>query len=180
MVDCHGRFNVDSAVTLAEQLADLGVSWFEEPVRPNTDSEDSARIAARIPMPVPGGEMGYGEDLFANLVATNAVSVIMPDVMFCGGAAVAARSGGEAVNAGGGVSLHSPSGPISLLIGGHATASVPDAMPLEHAVHEADWRATLLTPPERIEDGRLHLTPSPGLGANLDWDLLRRIGRVWS
>ncbi len=180
MVDCHGRFDVDSAVTVAEELADLGVTWFEEPVRPNTDPESSARIAARVPMKVAGGEMGYGEELFANLIATDAVSVIMPDVMFCGGAAVAAMSGRAAIDAGGGASLHSPSGPISLLIGGHVTASVPGAMPLEHAVHEADWRATLLTPPERVVEGRLHLDSSPGLGAELDWDLLRRIGRVWS
>ena len=180
MVDCHGRFDVDSAVTIAEELANLDVTWFEEPVRPNTDPESSARIAARVPMTMAGGEMGYGEELFADLIATDAVSVIMPDVMFCGGAAVAARSGRAAINAGGGVSLHSPSGPISLLIGGHVTASVPGAMPLEHAVHEADWRADLLTPPERVVEGRLHLGSTPGLGAKLDWDLLRRIGRVWS
>ena len=180
MVDCHGRFAIESAVTVAAELADLDVTWFEEPVRPNTDPESSARIAARVPMKVAGGEMGYGEELFADLIATDAVSVIMPDVMFCGGAAVAARSGRAAIDAGGGVSLHSPSGPISLLIGGHVTASVPGAMPLEHAVHEADWRATLLTPLELIKDGRLHPTTSPGLGAELDWDLLRRIGRVWS
>ena len=180
MVDCHGRFDVESAVTVAGELADLGVTWFEEPVRPNADPDSSARIAAHVTMKVAGGEMGYGETLFADLIATNAVSVIMPDVMFCGGAAVAARSVRAAINAGGGASLHSPSGPLSLLIGGHVTASVPGAMPLEHAVHEAAWRATLLTPPERVVDGRLHLNPSAGLGAELDWHLLRRIGRVWS
>ena len=180
MVDCHGRFDVDSAVTVAGKLADLDVTWFEEPVRPNADPESSARIAARVPMTVAGGEMGYSEELFADLIATNAVSVIMPDVMFCGGAAVAARSGRAAIDAGGIVSLHSPSGPLSLLIGGHVTASVPGAMPLEHAVHEADWRTDLLTSPERIVDGHLHLPSFPGLGAELDWHLLRRIGRVWS
>lgn len=180
MVDCHGRFDIDSATTVADDLAALGVTWLEEPVRPNTDPEDSAQIAARVPMTVAGGEMSYGEDLFANLIAKDAVSVIMPDVMFCGGAAVAARSGRAAIEVGGGVSLHSPSGPVSLLIGAHVTASVPGAMPLEHAVHEADWRTDLLTPPERIVDGRLHLNTSVGLGAELDWDLLRRIGHVWS
>ena len=180
MVDCHGRFDIESAVIVAGQLAELGVTWFEEPVRPNIDPESSARIAARVPMLVAGGEMGYGEDLFADLIDMDAASVIMPDVMFCGGAAVAARSGRAAIDAGGGVSLHSPSGPVSLLIGAHVSASVPCAMPLEHAVHEIDWRADLLTPLERIEGGRLHLTSSPGLGAELDWDLLRRIGRVWS
>ena len=179
MVDCHGRFGIESAVIVAEELGELGVEWFEEPVRPNRDPAASARIAACVPMTVAGGEMGYGEELFADLIENASVRVIMPDVIFCGGAAVAARSGRAAIDAGGQVSLHCPSGPVSLLIGSHVTASMPGAMPLEHAVYEADWRADLLTPQERVEDGRLHLNPSPGLGAELNWGLLRRVGRVW-
>ena len=179
MVDCHGRFGIESAVIVAEELAELGVGWFEEPVRPNVNPMGSARIAECVPMTVAGGEIGYGEELFGDLIANAAVKVIMPDVMFCGGAAVAARSGMAAIDAGGAVSLHSPSGPVSLLTGGHVTASMSGAMPLEHAVHEADWRADLLTPPERVQGGLLHLPSTAGLGAELNWDLLRRIGRVW-
>ena len=104
----------------------------------------------------------------------------MPDVKHCGGAAVAARAGRAAIDAGGGVSLHSPSGQVSLLASGHVTASMPGAMPLEHAVYEADWRANLLSPPERVEGGRLHLMTGAGLGAALRWDELLRHGRVWS
>ena len=179
LVDCHSRFDVESAVIVAGELAELGVGWFEEPVQPMEDPAGRARIAARVPMAVAGGEKGYGEELFADLIADAGVKVIMPDVKHCGGAAVAARSGMAAIDAGGGVSLHSPSGPVSLLASGHVTASMPGAMPLEHAVYEADWRADLLEPPERIEGGRLHLTPSAGLGAELNWDELLRRGRVW-
>ena len=179
LIDCHSRFDVESAVIVAQRLAGLGIDWFEEPVQPTEDPEGMARIAARVPIPVAGGEDGYGEDMFADLVERNAVSVIMPDVKHCGGAAVAARSGIAAIGAGGGVSLHSPSGPVSLLASGHVTAAMPGAMPLEHAVYEADWRADLLTPPERVEDGYLRLPVGPALGAELDWDLLRRVGRVW-
>ncbi len=179
LVDCHSRFDVESAVIVAGELAELGVGWFEEPVQPMEDPEGMARIAARVPMAVAGGEKGYGEELFADLIADAGVKVIMPDVKHCGGAAVAARSGMAAIDAGGGVSLHSPSGPVSLLASGHVTASMPGAMPLEHAVYEADWRADLLSPPERIEGGRLHLNPSAGLGAELNWGELLLRGRVW-
>ena len=179
LVDCHSRFDTEPAVIVAEELAGLGVGWFEEPVQPLEDPAGMARIAARVPMDVAGGEKGYGEGLFAGLVDRAAVRVIMPDVKHCGGVAVAARSGRAAIGAGGGVSLHSPSGPVSLLAGGHVTASMPGALPLEHAVYEADWRANLLSPPERVENGRLHLTGSPGLGAGLRWDLLRQLGQVW-
>jgi galactonate dehydratase len=179
LVDCHSRFDIESAVIVAEELAELGIDWFEEPVQPTEDSAGLARIAARVPVVVAGGEKGYGEKLFADLIARGAVEVIMPDIKYCGGVAVAARSGMAAIEAGGGVSLHSPSGPVSLLASGHVTAAMPGAMPLEYAVYEADWRADLLTPPERVEDGRLRLNGNAGLGAQLSWDLLRRVGRVW-
>ena len=58
----------ESAVIVAEELGELGVEWFEEPVRPNRDPAASARIAACVPMTVAGGEMGYGEELFADLI----------------------------------------------------------------------------------------------------------------
>ena len=179
LVDCHSRFDVESAVIVAEELAGLGVDWFEEPVQPMEDPDGMARIASRVPVAVAGGEKGYGEELFADLVERGAVRIIMPDVKHCGGAAVASRAGRAAIDAGGGVSLHSPSGPVSLLASGHVTASMPGAMGLEHAVYEVDWRADLLSPPERVENGRLHIPPGVGLGAGLDWDELLRRGRVW-
>ena len=133
LVDCHSRFDVDTAVIVAEELAGLGVGWFEEPVQPMEYPEDMARIASQVPMAVAGGEKGYGEELFADLIEQGAVKIIMPDVKHCGGAAVAARAGRAAIDAGGGVSLHSPSGPVSLLASGHVTASMAGAMGLEHA-----------------------------------------------
>ena len=180
LADCHSRFDVESAVAVAEELAELGVGWFEEPVQPLEDPSGMAHIAARVPMNVAGGEKAYGEEQFADIVEQGAATIIMPDVKYCGGAAVAGRAGRAAIDAGGGVSLHSLSGPVSLLASGHVTASVAGAMPLEHAVCEADWRADLLSPPERVENGHLHFTGSPGLGAELDWDELRRRGNVWS
>jgi galactonate dehydratase len=35
-VDCHGRFDVPTAVEMARELRALGVTWFEEPVPTTT------------------------------------------------------------------------------------------------------------------------------------------------
>ena len=180
LVDCHSRFTPATAPVIAAELAQLGVGWLEEPVQPRTAAADSAEIARQAPMPVAGGESGYGTAFFDRLLETGAVSMIMPDVKHCGGVGEAVRAGHSALRRGGAFSLHSPSGPISLLASAHATAAVPGALPLEHAVDEADWRAGLLTPAERIEQGRLHLPPGTGLGATLDWHEVRRRGHVWT
>lgn len=184
LVDCHSRFEESTAPMIAERLAALNVGWFEEPVEPTRDAAALARIARAAPVPVAGGESGYGERFFESLVATGAVEVAMPDVKYCGGVAAAFAAGRRVLKAGGRVSLHSPSGPVAHLAGGHVTAALAGdggtETPLEYAAHEAEWRPELLDPPERIEDGRLALPEGPGLGATLDWDIARRRGRVWS
>ena len=180
LVDCHSRFSAQVAPAVARELAALDVGWFEEPVQPTSAADDLAAIARDVPMPVAGGESGYGVEFFDGLLDQRAVAVVMPDVKYCGGVAEAARAGRSAIGRGGGVSLHSPSGPISLLASGHATAAVDGALPLEHAVHEVDWRADLVEPAERIEGGRLLLPSATGLGAALNTEVVRRHGRLWT
>ncbi|MDP6715736.1 MAG: enolase C-terminal domain-like protein, partial [SAR202 cluster bacterium] len=89
------------------------------------------------------------------------------------------KSGRRTIAAGGGFSLHCPSGPISLLASGHVSAAVDAAMPLEHAVYESDWRDDLLEPSENVRDGRLWLPAGAGLGATLNRDLVNRFGKTW-
>ena len=180
LVDCHSRFERHTAPLVVEELAKLDVAWFEEPVQPTADAAALAEIARWSPIPVAGGESGYGRDFFDELLDSEAVSIIMPDIKHCGGAAEAARAGRSAIARGKGFSMHSPSGPVSLIASAHATAAVQGAMPLEHAVYEADWRAEIVTPAERVEGGRLRLPPGAGLGAELNWDVVRRFGRVWT
>ena len=180
LVDCHSRFTVATAPVIAAELAQLGVGWFEEPVQPRTAAAGLAAIARQAPLPVAGGESGYGGAFFDRLLDTGAVSIIMPDIKHCGGVGEAVRVGRSALRRGGAFSLHSPSGPISLLASAHVTAAVSGALPLEHAVDEVDWRADLVTPAERIEDGRLLLPTAAGLGATLDWRAIRRRGHVWT
>ncbi len=180
LVDCHSRFSAQVAPAVARELAALDVGWFEEPVQPTSAADDLAAIARDVPMPVAGGESGYGVEFFDGLLDQRAVAVVMPDVKYCGGVAEAARAGRSAIGRGGAVSLHSPSGPISLLASGHATAAVDGALPLEHAVHEVDWRADLIEPAERIEGGRLLLPSAAGLGAALNTEVVRRHGRLWT
>ena len=180
LVDCHSRFERDTAPLVAEELAKLNAGWFEEPVQPTSDAAALAEIARRSPIPVAGGESGYGLGFFDDLLDSGAVSIIMPDGKYCGGAAEAVKIGRSAAARGKGFSMHSPSGPASLIAGGNATAAVGSAMPLEHAVYEADWRAEIIVPAERVENGRLRLPSGAGLGAELNRDIVRRFGRIWT
>lgn len=180
LVDCHRRFDIQSAIVVSEDMAKLGVNWFEEPVDTETKQDEMAEIARRICIPVAGGESLYGLESFESLISKGAVQVIMPDVMFCGGATEAYKTGLLAASNSVGFSPHSPSGTVSTLTSAHVCASIPDVMPLEHAVDEASWRSEILDPPELVENGMLWLPNGAGLGAKLNTVTVNRRGRTWN
>lgn len=174
-VDCHQRFDVPSALALEPQLFALDVAWFEEPIDALVNPAGSHRIREAARMPVPGAEAGYGASAFLPLVAEGAIDVAMPDVRLCGGVVEAVHiARALEKQRPGSVSLHCPSGPLSLLASAHVMAAAETTRPLEHAVHEVTWRAELLDPPERFEHGGLVIPPGPGLGADLNRSAVAR------
>ena len=162
-VDCHSRMEVSEAVIVGRELADAELFWYEEPVA-HTDAAGLAAVAARVPQPVASAESVSGLEGFRPFTAERCVDVIMPDVKHCGGiqelnAIAAAARMGQVL-----VAPHNPAGPLSTAATAQAASTWPNFYILEYAWGEVDWRADLLTPPERIEDGHLLLSQEPGLG----------------
>ena len=166
-VDCHSRMEVSEAVVVGQELADVGLFWYEEPVE-HSDTEGLAAVAARVPQPIASAESVYGVEGFRPFIAERCVDVIMPDVKHCGGIlelneiAAAARMRRLLV------APHNPAGPLSTAATAQAASTWPNFYILEYAWGEVDWRADLLTPPERIEEGHLLLSQEPGLGHRLN------------
>ncbi len=180
-VDCHSRFDLDSALALEPELRAAGGQWFEEPVDPVENSDDLRNIHEHATLPIAGGEHAYGVNLFKKLVEEDILDIVMPDVKFCGGPVEAYRIGTELEPAfPGSVSMHCPSGPLSLLASAHATLAFENVLPLEHAVYEVDWRHTLLEPHENIQNGHLILPEAPGLGARVDPVAVAFKGKSWT
>ena len=180
-VDCHGRFDLDSALALEPELRRLEVAWYEEPVHSTEEREALRRVRDASEIPVAGAETAYGLRAFEAFVADGVLDVVMPDVKHCGGPGEAAAIGRSVESRHrGSVSMHCPSGPMSLLASAHATAAFGPNLPLEHAVYEVSWRADVLEPAERVEGGALVLPDGPGLGARLNERLVAKRGRKWT
>lgn len=181
LVDCHSRFDLQSALALEPELREAGVGWFEEPVDPITDADDLRIIRDKAEMTMAGAEMGYGVGLFKKLMEEDVLDVVMPDVKFCGGPVEAYLIGRELeARWEGSVSMHCPSGPLSLLASAHATAAFGATIPLEHAVYEADWRNEVLEPFEIVKGGHVELPDGPGLGARVDPVAIAMRGKQWT
>ena len=85
-VDANGAYGRKQALAFAEDVAGLGVTWFEEPV--SSDDLDGLRfLRARIPagMDVAAGEYGSDSFYFRRMLDAGAVDVLQADVTRCAG-----------------------------------------------------------------------------------------------
>jgi len=83
-VDANGGYSTGQAVRVAAALAELGVTWFEEPV----SSRDLAGLAAvrrQITPDVAAGEYSWSLADSAALIGADAVDCLQLDVTRCGG-----------------------------------------------------------------------------------------------
>src|SRR5665213_2736797 len=85
-VDANGAYSRKQALHMAQQFAEFGVSWFEEPV--TSDDLDGLRlIRDRAPscMEIAAGEYGYDLPYFKRMLDAGAVDVQQADASRCAG-----------------------------------------------------------------------------------------------
>ena len=172
-VDCHSRFDPSEAIAVGRAMADLNLFWFEEPVH-YQHADELAYITKTVPMPTASAESVFGIEAFQPFLTRRIVDVIMPDVKHAGGLletkkiAAAARMNKVLV------APHNPSGPVASVASVHVCATLSNFYILEYAWGEVDWRADLLTPAEPIESGHALISNAPGLGYQLNPDMLTK------
>ena len=80
LIDCHSRFDSRTAVTICEELSVYSIDWFEAPLEPQENPIALRNVASSISVPVAGGESGYGESFFKEIMSIGAVDIVMPDI----------------------------------------------------------------------------------------------------
>jgi L-alanine-DL-glutamate epimerase-like enolase superfamily enzyme len=164
-VDANGAYTRKQALELGHAYAELGVSWYEEPV----SSDDAAGLAwlrDRCPPPlrIAAGEYGYRLDDFKRLLDHGAVDVLMADATRCGG--VTGFMQVAALAAAYRVPLSSHCAPT---LHRDLACAAPGFLTAEYFHDHARLEPLLFAGAARIEHGRLHAAPDrPGLGIALE------------
>ena len=85
-VDANGAYERKQALAQAQAFAELGVSWFEEPVS-SDDLEGLRLIRDHAPpgMRIAAGEYGYDAYYFRRMLEAGAVDVLQADATRCAG-----------------------------------------------------------------------------------------------
>lgn len=168
MIETHAMLNFKTAVTMAERLAELDITWYEEPAGPenaNTLKAFRERIDPKVSICV--GERHYTRHGIRDLLEKHVVDVIMPDITRCGGPSEMKRMAtmAEAYNVL--LAPHNPNGPLSTLSSAHVCAAVPNFFRQEFMFNDVPWRDEVIDHPIEVENGYLVLSERPGLGVDL-------------
>jgi galactonate dehydratase len=83
-LDCHSRYDTESAIQIANAVAPFRPMWLEEPV-PSDNPEAMLTVRRATRVPIACGENVYTRYGFRPFIEKQAVSIIQPDMAKCGG-----------------------------------------------------------------------------------------------
>ncbi|MDK2950765.1 MAG: galactonate dehydratase [Kosmotogales bacterium] len=167
LIEGHGRFAVDSAIRIANEIERFDPMVFEEPVTPE-NIDGLKEVSKRSKVPIAAGERFYNIELWADVLSEGGVQIAQPDIINSGGISHAKKVAAIAEAYGVGVAPHNPQGPISTAICVSFGVSTPN-----FAIQEIfddfnePWTRKLIKKPFEVKDGYLYPSEKPGLGIEL-------------
>ncbi len=175
MVDANSAFSARTAIYMGRKLEHYEAYWFEEPVPPD-DLDGYIQVSHALDIPVSGSESLFGRYNFRDLIVKHAVDIVQPDIGRCGGISecqkIAAMAEAYDISftphigfSGGGVRA--------------ATLQFVSTLPREiFLTYEYMYRPSVIgnevlkEPLERFHKGYLELPTKPGLGIELNEQVL--------
>ncbi len=174
LIEGHCRFNVSTAVKVARLLEPLRPTWFEEPV-PHLEIDAIVEVARRSPVPIATGESLASPQQFAELLSRDAIHILQPEIMNCGGLLTAKKVCAMVDAHYGVVAPHNAQGPVSTAICLQLAAGTPNFF-LQEIFDEfnVDWESRIVDHPAQVVEGYLSFSERPGLGIDLDLEECKR------
>jgi L-alanine-DL-glutamate epimerase-like enolase superfamily enzyme len=169
MVDALYSYSPAEALRFAHAAAPCDVHFFEAPVHPE-DIEGLQKVCARSPIPVAGNEFAYSAEVFRRILDAG-IDVVHADAILCGGISGALRVADLAAAHHRPISFHAASSAVCLAANAHVAAAASNSESVEfHMIHQLLFDLDPM--PFRLEQGDLLLEDRPGLGLEIDADLL--------
>jgi L-alanine-DL-glutamate epimerase-like enolase superfamily enzyme len=173
-VEFHSLWNLPMAIKLAKVLEGFDPYWYEDPLK--MDNLDAlASYARRTPVWVTASETLGTRWAFRELMAKDAVSVVMLDIGWTGGLSEAKKIATMAESHQLPVAPHDCTGPVLLTASVHLALSAPNALVQEVVrAFYYDWYAEIVTDLPPLKQGLITATDAPGLGTKLKPGLRER------
>ncbi|WP_322028489.1 mandelate racemase/muconate lactonizing enzyme family protein [Paraburkholderia sp. J76] len=168
----HGQMVPSSAIRLAKRLEKYDPLWFEEPVPPGQE-EAIANVAKHTSIPIATGERLTTKYEFHKLLQAGGASILQLNVARVGGLLEAKKIATLAEVHYAQIAPHLYNGPIGAAASIQLAACTPNFLIQESIGTWDGFHAKVLKRPIQWEDGYIIPSKTPGLGVELDMDVVR-------
>lgn len=177
-VDANWAYDVDDALVVGRALADLGYGFFEEPIAPH-DRAGYRRLAQHLPIRLAAGESDYVASEALAMLQERSLGLIQPDVTRSGGITETWRIAELAASFNTAYAPHVGwSGAICVAASLQLAAAAETLRTFECMVYANPLRDSFTQPVvgegSQLIDGQLEVPQGPGLGIEVDRDMLAR------
>ncbi|WP_405293607.1 mandelate racemase/muconate lactonizing enzyme family protein [Algibacter sp. Ld11] len=181
MVDSNHAYTLREATELAKKIEKYDISWFEEPISPEFYGQYN-ELRQKTTIPISGGECEYLRFGFNELIKNKSVDILQPDICASGGLTEAKRIAALASTNGIDLIPHTWGTSIGLHVALHFISNIesipgrmyqPDFL-IEFDQTENGLRDNLSFPKLEMKDGMLEVPNRPGLGIDIDEEVLRK------
>ncbi|WP_317855412.1 mandelate racemase/muconate lactonizing enzyme family protein [Chakrabartyella piscis] len=164
-IDHFGHVSVEDCIRFCRRMEPYNIAWVEDMV-PWIYPKQLARLRSATTIPVCTGEDIYLKEGFADLMDAEAVSIIHPDVLTCGGMMELKKIADIATEKGVAVAIHMAESPIACMAAVHAAAAMQHILALEFHSTDVAWWQDIANglPKPLIADGYIGVPEAPGLG----------------
>jgi L-alanine-DL-glutamate epimerase-like enolase superfamily enzyme len=167
-----GWSNPREAILRVRRMEEHRPYWIEEPFMPDSYAHYAA-LAAAVDTPIAAGEEESVTADFERLIELGDVAVIQPDVTRVGGISELLRIVELARARGRRLVPHSWSTGIIKAATLHVLAVMPEVEYFEYCVQTTELNQRLVSQPFPLVDGCVAIPDAPGLGVDLDEDVVR-------
>ncbi len=164
-IDHFGHVCVEDAIRFSRRIEKYNIAWVEDMV-PWIYPDQLARLKRSTTIPVCTGEDIYLLENFKRVIDSDAVSLIHPDVLTCGGALELKKIADYADDRGIAVAVHMAESPIACMAAVHTAAAMHNNLAVEFHSVDCPWWGDIVKglPKPIIEHGFITVPDKPGLG----------------
>ena len=174
MLDGGRAYSVKSALQLLQRIEEHDLYWFEEALAPD-DLGGYRRLSDATTVRIAAGEADATLPPFRALVEQGHVDVLQPDLARCGGFTVARQIALLERSSAVQIVPHCFSTAVLVAASLHFVATLDRPTWSEFSVADSTLVNGILREPFRLQNGRLSVPTGPGLGIELDDELIDRL-----
>ncbi|WP_299180548.1 mandelate racemase/muconate lactonizing enzyme family protein [uncultured Neptuniibacter sp.] len=176
--ECHSLPGASTAIQLGELVEEARCMYFEEPVN-YLNSELHKRVADKVNVPIAGGERLYNRWGVRPYLEDQSLDVLQPDIGLCGGFTETKKVCDYADVYDVRIQAHVCGGPVATAAALHLETAIPNFLIHEHHTYAIkQWNRELCIQDPQPVDGFFQVSESPGIGIELNDEIVMRSPRI--